>query len=69
MLKNILEKRNLWLYKSLNLKYFKLKCFYCKMATNYKICGKRHKCYYCKILKNYSLHNCSKTQICDIYIN
>ncbi len=50
-IQRVLEERNLYLSKGLNLKCSKSKCFNCQDTTECKICIKRHKCELCKIPK------------------
>lgn len=46
----ILEKRQLWPIKGLNLECPKLKCFNCQVAVDCKIRIKSQKCNLCKAL-------------------
>lgn len=59
-------KKKLWLQKRLKLKYFKAKCFNCKIMANCKICIKNHQCNICKLPKNHGFFHCFKKWKCDL---
>ena len=42
-IQRVLEERNLWPSKRLNLECPKPRCLNCQVKTEYKICVKRHK--------------------------
>ena len=68
-IQRVLEERNIWPYKGLNLECSKPKCFNCEVAANCKICEKGNKCDSCKAPKNHSSDNCSKARKCDACTN
>ena len=53
-IQRVLEERNLWSSKRLNLEYSKPKCFHYQVTVKCKICVKRHKYKLCKIPRKHS---------------
>lgn len=68
-IQKVLEERELWFAKRLNLSCPKPKFFNCQVAADCKILMKGKKCNTCKISHYYSLVNCSKNWRCDAYVH
>ena len=65
-IQRVLEERNLWPSRGLNLECPKPKCFNCQVTAECKICVKGHKCELCKIPRQHSgTATCTKNRRCD----
>ncbi len=67
IIQRVLEERNLCLQKVLNLESPKPKHFNCGLASNCKMCEKRHRCDSCKTPYEHS-SIFSKTKKCEVYV-
>lgn len=61
----VLEERNLWPAKGLNLECMKLKYFNRLVAADCKVCEKEKRYDLCKAPQLHSTPNCFKSQKCD----
>lgn len=64
-IQKVLEERNLWPVKGLNLECTKPKCFNCQVVADCKVCEKGKRCNLCKAPRAHSALNCSKSRKCD----
>lgn len=62
-IQRILEERNLWPEKGLNMECLKPKCFNCEVAANCKMCEKGHRCDSCKTPYEHSSNMLKNTKM------
>lgn len=66
--KKLEKKTSLLLTRKLSLSCAKSKCSKYQVASECKICAKKHRCDTCKLLFQCSFTNCSKIQYLDKYL-
>ena len=65
-IQRVIEEKNLWPFRGLNLECLKPKCFNYQVVVECKICVKRHKYELYKILRQYSgTATCTKNRRCN----